>query len=393
MLIAGPRQSGKTTLARQICRALGGEMISLDDDAALRAVLADPAAFVERDRMLAIDEFQRAGEPLLRAIKASVDRDPRKGRFLLTGSTRFLTVPHLSESLAGRVILVDLWPLTQGEIRRRRDAWAERAFGDTTVLRRVEKEHLTRAQYIDAVCRGGYPEVHAAREALRRTWFASYLRTLSQRDAVEVSRIRRAGDLPRVLRVLAARTAQELNVSDVARDLGLPRTTVEDYLLVLENLYTWFRLPAWSRNLTTRAVRHPKAYLADSGFAASLVGATPESIAVPGDRALGPLVETFAVGEVVRQRTWSAVEYDAFHFRDPKGTEVDLVLEGADGRVVGVEIKASSTFDDRSLRSLALLRDRLGERFANGVVLYLGADVLPAGDRLTALPLSTLWSG
>ncbi len=391
VLIAGPRQAGKSTLAREVCRAKDGEFVSLDDEATLRVATADPAAFVERDGLLAIDEFQRAGEPLLRAIKMSVDRDPRKGRFLLTGSTRFLAVPTLAESLAGRVILVDLWPLTQGELRGRREDFARALFGETAALRRTRAEKLSRAACIDAICRGGFPEVRGAREAVRRTWFASYLRTLVQRDAVEISRIRRLGDLPRVLKVFAARTAQELNLSEIARELELPRTTLEDYALLLENLYTWFRLPAWSRNLTTRAVRHPKAHVADSALAANLLGASPASLAVPGSPALGPLLETFVAGEVVRQRTWTDADHELFHFRDAKGAEVDLILESADGRVAGVEVKASSTFDDRAFRSLAMLRDRLGDRFTNGVVLYLGDNVLPAGDRLTAMPLSALW--
>jgi predicted AAA+ superfamily ATPase len=392
VLVAGPRQSGKTTLARQIVRQRRGELVTLDDDATLRAALEDPVAFVERGRLLAIDEFQRAGEPLLRAIKLSVDRDPRKGRFLLTGSSRFLTVPKLSESLAGRVILVDLWPLSQGEMRRRRDALGQMLFEGTSALRRLDVQRLPRAAFLDAICRGGFPEVYSARDSVRRTWFSSYLRTIAQRDAVEVARIRRAGDLPRVLRALAARTAQQLNVSDVARDLDLPRTTLDDYTLLLENIYAWYRIPAWSRNLVQRAVRHPKAFLSDAGLAAHLCGATPASLSMPGEAALGPLLETFVAGELVRQRTWSEIDYDLYHFRDAKGAEVDLILESADGRVAGVEVKASSTFDDRSLRTLALVRDKLGSRFANGVVLYLGNEVLPVGDRLTALPVSALWA-
>lgn len=392
VLIAGPRQSGKTTLALEIVRQRGGEFATLDDEATLRAALDDPVAFVERERLLAIDEFQRAGEPLLRAVKRNVDRDPRKGRFLLTGSSRFLSIPTLSESLAGRAILVDLWPLSQGELRRCRDALGERLFGSDTRLRQLGVQRLSRTEYLDAACRGGFPEIHSASDYVRRTWFASYLRTIVQRDAVEISRIRRAGDLPRVLRALAARTAQVLNISDVARDLELPRTTLEDYAFLLENIYAWYRVPAWARNLTQRAVRHPKAFISDVGLAAHLRGATSASLAVPGEPAVGPLVETFVAGELLRQRTWSSIDYDLYHFRDARGAEVDFILESADGRVVGVEVKASATFDHRSLKTLALLRDRLGDRFANGVVLYLGTEVLPFGDRLTALPLSALWA-
>lgn len=392
VLIAGPRQSGKTTLALEIVRQRGGEFATLDDEAALRAAVEDPVTFIDRDRLLAIDEFQRAGEPLLRAIKRSVDRDPRKGRFLLTGSSRFLSIPTISESLAGRAILVDLWPLSQGELRRTRDAFAEGLFGSDARLRRLDVQRIPRKGYLDLACRGGFPEVHGASDSVRRTWFTSYVRTITQRDAVEISRLRRAGDLPRVLRALAARTAQLLNISDVARDLGLPRTTLDDYAIVLENIYAWYRLPAWARNLTQRAVRHPKAFISDAGLAAHLRGATPASLAAPGEAAGGPVIETFVAGELIRQHTWSSIDHDLYHFRDARGTEVDFTLESADGRVAGVEVKASATFDDRSLKPLALLRDRLGDRFANGVVLYLGNEILPFGDRLTALPLSALWA-
>ena len=393
VLISGPRQSGKTTLAQAVCRERDGDFVTLDEDPALRSVLADPAAFLDRDRLLAIDEFQKAGEPLLRALKLAVDRDRRKGRYLLTGSTRFLTVPRVSESLAGRVVIVDLWPFTQGEIRGRRDDFAADLFGETTHLRRKRPERLERPAALQVVCRGGFPEVHAEDEPVRRAWFASYVRTLTQRDALEISRISRAGALPRVLRALGARTAQELNVSATARDLGLPRTTVEDYGLLLENLHLWFRLPAWSRNLTSRAVRHPKAYVADPGLAAWLIGASPASIAPPGDPVLGALLETFVAGEILRQRTWSTVGHEAFHFRDAKGAEVDLVLEAPDGRIAAMEVKASSTIDDRDLRTMERMRDRLGGRFAHGALVYLGGETLSLGERLTAVPLPALWGG
>lgn len=392
VLVAGPRQAGKTTLVREVCEARGGTFVSLDDATTLRSARADPVGFLERGRPLTIDEVQRGGDRLLRAIKADVDRRDDRGTFLLTGSTRFLSVPTLSESLAGRIDLFDLWPLSQGELRGRRDAFVERLFAGPRSLRSIRPESIDRAGVFGLACRGGFPEAVRQPRPARRRWFAAYVRTVSQRDAAEFSRIRRLEDLPRLLKLLAARTAQEVNVEEMSRELGIPRTTLSSYLVALETIYAWIRLPAWSRNLSAKVVRHPKGHVSDSGLAAHLLGVSPEALASPDAIAAGPLLETFVVGELVRQRGWSEVAHELHHFRDRGGSEVDVVVEAEDGRVAAVEVKAAASVDERDFRGIDLLRERLGKAFVHGVVLYTGSDVHPFGDQRTAMPVSALWA-
>lgn len=366
--------------------------MTLDDGATLRAARSDPAHFIERRGLLGIDEFQLGGPELLRAIKASVDRHPRKGRFLLAGSTRFLTVPNLSESLAGRVILVELAPLTQGERRRRPSRLAEALFADPRSLRSLHLSAVAREDYVEALVRGGFPEAQRLGAVHRRAWFESYARTVIERDAGQLAKTQDPSELTRLLRVLAARTAQELNLSDVSRDLAMARTTVEEHARLLENVYLWHRLPSWSGNLSQRVIRHPKAYLTDVGLAAHLRGDATPALVTPGNGSIGPLLETLVAGELVRQRAWSGVAYEVFHYRDAKGVEVDFVLEAADRKVCLVEVKASSSLDETAVRRLGRLRERLGTRLAHAVLLYLGHEAHSLGDRLTALPISAFWA-
>ena len=392
VFLSGARQAGKTTLVRQIAAEGGADYQTLDDRAARELALDDPAEFVARDRPLIIDEVQRGGDDLLLAIKARVDRDNRPGQFLLTGSTRFLTVPRLSESLAGRVDLVDLWPFSQGEIARRRDGFVDRIFGTTTALRRRRPPPVSRAAAFERVCRGGFPEAVRRQPRQRGRWLDGYMRTLTGRDVAEIANIQRVGDLPALLRLLASRTATELNVSRLARDAALPRTTLSGYLPLLESVYLMFRLPAWSRNLTSKRVKQAKLHFTDSGLAAHLVGASPAALARPQAAMAGALLESFVASEIARQRTWADIDVELHHFRDRTGAEVDLVLESRDGRVAAVEVKAGRSVGRNDLRSLKFLRDRLGDDFTNGVVLGCFDDVQPLGDRLSAVPLSSLWS-
>ncbi|MCG3133266.1 MAG: hypothetical protein HMLKMBBP_00391 [Planctomycetes bacterium] len=392
VLLNGPRQSGKTTLARMLAEETGGTYLTLDDAATLASIREDPRRAVDHPGTVVIDEVQRGGDALLLAIKQAVDEDPRTGRFVLTGSTRFLQVPNLSESLAGRIGIVELRTLSAGEIAGRRESFLERLSGPADALRCVEPERLDRRAVFDRVCAGGFPGVYRAAAEDRAAWFDAYLTTVIQRDVRDISDVQRATDLARVVRLIAARTGSPVNVSDVARDAGIPRSTAAAYSQLLQWVFLTETLPAWSTNLSSKITKHPKAYAADSGLAAWLLGASVESLAAPVAPALGPAIETFAVLEILKQRTWSRAFVDAGHLRDRDGWEVDLVLETADRRVAAVEVKATSSPGPRDVAGLARLRDRLGDRFVNGVLLHLGDRVLPFGDRLTLMPISSLWA-
>jgi predicted AAA+ superfamily ATPase len=391
LIINGPRQSGKTTLLREVRRLRGGVLVSLDDAAVLAAARADPVGFVQhRDGPLFIDEVQLAGDPLIRAVKAAVDADPQPGQFFLVGSTQFLTVPVLSESLAGRAHIIDLWPLSQGELGGR----AER-FVDILLDRRPlpgPREFPSRRDYFDRACAGGFPEVlRRTSGRARSAWLSSYLRTVVQRDVAEVSNARYIDEMPRLVRYLAGITAQELNAARLAANVGLSDDTVRRYLPILETAYLIHRLPAWSRNLTAKVKKHPKVYFTDSGLAAHLLGVNVEAlVSVPAPSA-GPLLETFVVNEIAKQQTWNDIAARLYHWRDRDGAEVDLVVEADDGRVAAIEIKASATATVEDFRHLTRFRDRLGAAFVNGVVLYTGMNQLSFGDRLAALPVSAVW--
>lgn len=392
VFLNGARQSGKTTLALRVAKEIDASFVSLDDRAARSLARDDPEELLDREGPLVIDEVQRGGNDLLLAIKANVDRDARPGRFLLTGSTRFLTVPHLSESLAGRVDLVDLWPLSQGEILGKEERFVDTLFGTTKTLRRSRPAAITRREAFERVCRGGFPEAVSRTARQRERWLAAYVRTLAERDVGEVANIQRVPDLAALVRLLAARTATPVNVSNLANEADIPRTTLHGYLPLLETVYLIFRVPAWSRNITSKRVKQAKVHFTDSGLAAHLLGATPASLSRPNAQMAGPLLESFVASELAKQATWSEFGVTLHHFRDRAGAEVDLVLEAPDGRVAAVEVKAGRSVGKREVRSLSLLRDRMGDAFVNGVVLGCLETSQPLGDRLTAMPVSALWS-
>lgn len=390
VVVNGPRQAGKSTLVGELNLPGRVELVSLDDESVREFARLDPRGFVDRALdTLVIDEVQL--EPrLFRAIKASVDRDRRPGRFLLTGSARLLSAPDMADSLVGRVETIDLWPLSQGELVGAVDRFVDQVFAPPGPL--LRSGTLTRGDYIDLAIRGGFPEAIARTPGRRRAWFEAYGTTIVQRAVLALSEIDRLAEIPRLVRLCAARSSQELNVSAISRDIGIPAKTIDGYLALLTHAFIIKPIPAWSTNLSAKVVRRPKLHLVDSGLAAHLLGMTAAAAHVPSSP-LGPLLETFAAMELVRQLSWSLERPTLWHFRDRNGQEVDLVLEHPDGRIVGVEVKASSTVGARDFRGLRYLQDRLGDQFAFGVVLYTAPEALSFGSRLAALPLSALWEG
>ncbi len=391
-VVSGPRQSGKTTLVAKLAPA--GTVRFLDDPGALAAALADPSGFVAYgERPLVIDEVQLGGESLIRAIKAQVDQDSSPGQFVLTGSSNFLTVPGISESLAGRAAFVEVWPFTQGELAGRADRFVDVVFAGAGAgaLAAYRPTGTTRAGLLDRLCAGGYPEVHALPADMRSAWFRDYVRTTIERDVVALSGIRKVEEFRGLLGLLAARTGCVLVMERLIADSALARQSVYDHRAWLETVHLVATVPAWSRNLTGRVTQSPKVFVTDSGLAAWLVGKTPAALADPLEPSTGQLVETFVAAELRRQLTWSAVEARLFHWRDSRGAEVDLILEAGDGRVVGVEVKSGQSPARSWFRHLELLRDKVGPSMIAGVVLYAGDQVLPFGDRLWAIPIPALW--
>lgn len=336
---------------------------------------------------MVIDEIQWVPELLL-AIKEQVDADPRPGRFLLTGSARMLGLRDLPDTLPGRTETVELWPFSQGEIDGAPDGFVDAVLTDGV------PEHtssVSRAEYADRMVRGGFPEAVArARPERRQRFFDSYVRDLIARDVSRLSEIERPAQMRALLRLLAARSGQLLVANALSDGLRVSARTVHRYLGLLEEVYLVKRIPAWSRNVSARAIGTPKLAFVDSGIAANLLDADARTLLRPGGP-FGPLAEGFAAMELARQIGWSRHRVELSHYRTKDGTEVDLVLEDRRGRVVGIEVKASTTVRAADFRGLRHLADRVGPDLVAGIVLYTGTQTLPFGPRMRAMPLSSLW--
>lgn len=388
VVINGARQVGKSTLARlAVAGSPGARERYLDDPATREAALEDPAGFVRHDGLLLLDEVQRAPDLLL-SIKYEVDRDPTPGRFLLTGSARLLGLRDIPDALTGRTETIELWPLAQGEIDAAPDRFIDAAFRHGAALE-LAPVTLRKPDYLMRALRGGYPEaVRRDSERRRVRFFDSYAADLVARDVRLVSDIERPADLRRLLGLVAARMGGLAVLDAIARDAAMPRQTSRRYLDLLELVFIVRTIPAWSSNLTARAVGTPKLLLVDSGLAGRLVGLSSSQ---PTGPAVGGLLENFALGELARQLTWCEEPARLWHYRDRDGIEVDAVLERASGEVVGVEVKAADTARSDDFRGLRHLARRLGDRFLAGFVLYTGGESLPFGDRMRALPMGALW--
>ncbi|WP_206443399.1 ATP-binding protein [Candidatus Protofrankia californiensis] len=394
VILNGPRQSGKTTLLRHMRDRHGGTLLNLDDEQTLQAATSDPVAFTgSGSEPRFIDEVQRGGDALVRAVKAEVDAAPRPGRYVLAGSTRFLTTPSLSESLAGRAGVVNVWPFSQGEFDGRADNFIDRAFDDPGSLITCPPSVSDRNDYFQRICRGGFPEPALMKTIrARRAWFRGYVEAIAERDIREMTRINEPSSIRTLLAYLASVTAQEHNTANTANKTGLHRTTITRYLELLETVFLIHRLPAWSRNLTARVVKHPKLHLTDTGLAAALLGVSPEALARPVAPSRGPLIETFIVNELAKQATWSDSSVRLHHWRVSGGAEVDIVLERDDGQIVAIECKAADTVTGDDFRGLAVLHDLLGPQFVHGIVLHTGRQgALRFGDRMVSLPIAALW--
>jgi predicted AAA+ superfamily ATPase len=387
VLVNGARQCGKSTLAAEIADARRGQWRSLDRAATRQAANFDPTEFVANEDLLVIDEIQRVPELLL-AIKESVDNDPRPGRFLLTGSARVLSMRAVPDALPGRMETVELWPLSQGEIDDKPDRFVDAAFALGPQLQHDSEE--TRSDYIDRIVRGGFPVAVARTGSRRERFLDSYVADIVNRDVIQLSEIERGPQMRALIRLVAARSGQLLVPGALGSELGLPQPTVKRYLALLEEVFLIKRIPAWSRNLSSRAVGTAKVAMVDSGIAANLLGLDAGSLRRP-ETPLGPLLEGFAAMEIARQLTWSEQRAEMYHYHTKDNVEVDLILENRRGHVVAVEVKAGSTVRAEDFRGLRHLAARLGDDLLVGIVLYTGWQTLPFGPRFRAIPLSALW--
>jgi hypothetical protein len=385
VIINGARQVGKSTLAERVLhQAPRWQARFLDDPQTRLAAENDPVGFLEFDGLMLIDEVQRA-PGLWLAIKNSVDRDPRPGRFILTGSARLLALHSLPDALPGRSETIELWPLSQGEIDGKPDGFVDAVFStDAGFSARVPQLH--RSDYQSRIARGGYPAALQRDTPRRRDrFFSSYLNDIVVRDVKQVADLERAADMRRLIALLAGRCATRLNMSKLASELTISEPTVRRYIQILETIYLIQLIPAWSSGATKRITRAPKLMFVDTGLAGHLQ--TPRTVEQSGG-----LTENFVMGELARQLTWSETAAALYHYHDRDGHEVDAILEDNSGRVVGIEVKSAQSVRAEDLAGLRYLKVKLGSRMHAGYVLYCGTESLSFGNGLGCLPISSLWT-
>ena len=386
--LLGPRQSGKTTLARKVAADLNLHFVTLDDGQFRRFANHDPDGFMRGLDRAVIDEIQRAPDLIL-ALKKTVDENPRPGRFLITGSADLFRGAISPDSLAGRVETIELLPFSQAEIdRHKASGFLRRAFaGDFPALKASGRT----ADLIARVIAGGYPEaLIRAEPARRRAWLSAYARALTTRDVVEIAEVAKTAELSRLLKHAAVAAGQTLNLSALSGALGVDGKTVERWLTLLEQMFLIRRVPAWHRNDLKRLIKAPKLHFIDSGLLAALQRVSAGDM--QGERSrLGPLLEGFVFSELAKLIGHSDDPVSLSHFRDRDRVEVDFVLEQA-GKIVGIEVKATATLKPRDFHGLQRLQGATGRAFACGVILHDGERIQRVGDRLFAMPVAALWT-
>lgn len=389
VMIVGARQTGKSTFVKTLLKeSHPAQYYTMDDPAALAAASASPLSFLESLPERAIlDEVQRVPEIFI-PLKKIVDQARTPGRFVLTGSANVLTLPKVSESLAGRMEIHTLWPLSQGEIGKRKETFIDTVFGKSfpKTVRGIKRSDL-----INRMVSGGYPEVISRQLKKRRdSWFQSYITSILQRDVRDLADIEGLKELPNLLALLASRTGGLLNHSELSRTSGIPQTTLKRYFALLQMVYLAVSLPAWFSNLGKRLVKSPKTYLSDTGLLCHLNGIDSQKLQ-RDPNTIGPVFENFVVMELMKQNSWSTKQVKLHHFRTSGGEEVDIVLEGMGGQLVGIEVKAASSLDANHFRGLRALQNLVGEKFHRGIILHTGQELVAFGKDLYAVPVSALW--
>lgn len=383
VLINGPRQSGKTTLVKKYAPDL--PYFTLDDDNILNAAKQDPIGFVNRLEKGIIDEVQRAPE-LLRAIKYSIDQNRQPGRFLLTGSANLLALPQIGDSLAGRMEILTLLPLSLSEIERRDPMFFEYALNQSWPLHTTSKK----IDCISQALSGGYPEMLTRSEPNRRSaWARSYIKAIVERDVKDISNIEKLLEMPNLLEVLAQQSGKITNYSQIGGHINLDTKTAQTYIGLLETLFLVKKLRPWHRNTLSRIIKAPKTHFIDSGLLASLNRITKEKLDSYYSIS-GPLLETWVYSELLKIINLKQEDWNIFHYRDKDQVEVDFVLENSDNKVIGIEVKASSTVRSQDFKGLRKLASLAKKDWISGLIVYNGDHCLSFGENLWAIPFSFL---
>jgi predicted AAA+ superfamily ATPase len=394
VVIQGARQVGKSTLIDMAASKIDCKTVTLDDATALSAAKADPHGFVNQytEGTLAIDELQRCPS-LLSAIKLSIDENRKPGRFILTGSANLLHVSGANESLAGRAETIELYPFSHGEWDGRKEDFVSgiQKAELLEILRSVSP--LTREEYAHIVSVGGYPGTRDRDAGRRGAFFKSYLNSVLDHDAADISGLAHLDKLGELLAVLSGQTSGEIVASGISKMTGIPGSSLHAYLRLLHDLFLIQTLPAWGRNISRRVVSRKKVVLVDTGLASHINRIDEDGLAdVLMGESFGPILETYVINELLKQRTWSGENFSLYHYRDRDQKEVDIVIELFNGRIIALEVKAARSVSRNDFSGLKALRQMVGDRFCCGIVLYTGAEAYSFGEKLFAAPISAVWS-
>ncbi|MCK5690036.1 ATP-binding protein [Myxococcota bacterium] len=390
VLIHGPRQAGKTTLAQMVGKTINATYISFDDPALAQAAKSDPLGFVsDLPNPSILDEVQRVPE-IFSAIKLVVDRDRVPGRFILTGSSNILLLPKLSDSLAGRMDIQRLHPFSQSELRGTPSDFIDKLFKPTY---KIETRPRLANELVKRVFAGGYPSaLIRKKEHRRQAWYNDYIQTIIQRDMGQIAEINQLEALPQLLKMAASHTSQLINISDLAAPFQLSRPTIRNYMTLLSNVFLLEELPPWHSNRLKRLIKTPKLHMGDSGLLVAIQGMTEDGLR-EDRKFFGQALETFIFQELRRQASWQEYPIDFYHYRDKDKAEVDIVLQQGEQRIAGIEVKASATITNSDFRGLRKLQASAGKYFKTGAVLYDGEATVPFGKGLWAIPIRRLWEG
>jgi predicted AAA+ superfamily ATPase len=388
-LLLGARQTGKTTLIREVAGEKEYHYVSLDDIRFLSAAQHDPIGFLaDMPKPLVIDEVQRVPELFL-AIKHDVDLNRRPGRYVLTGSANPLLIPRIGDSLAGRVEIITLYPLSQGEFNNHVDSFIDTVW-DAESFSGYKIKPCSRQELYTKILTGGYPSAQNIDEEDQQAWFNNYITTIIQKDVLDLSGIEALNAMPRLLSVLAMHAGSLLNASELSRQVGIPHSTLSRYLVLLKTIFLTFSQEPWHANFIRRIMKSPKSYFVDTGLLSWLSMMTLQRMRdMPV--AVGPLLENFVMSELLKQETWNKTPVRLYHFRTADGSkEVDIILERFDGKIIGIEVKATATPTLKDAQGLIYLKEQTNN-WHRGIILYTGDQIVPLAEGITALPVSFLW--
>ena len=389
VLIHGARQTGKSTLVKSLAEnEYPAKYLTFDDTGILSAAQSNPQGFISGyDDNLVIDEVQRVPEIFL-AIKSLVDKKRKAGKFILTGSANVLMLPKVSESLAGRIEILNLFPLSQSEINSSEYNFIDKLFESNFKPNSTARK---RNDIVSRVLTGGFPEILSRKDRARQNaWFKSYITTILQRDVRDIANIEKINELPKLLSLFAARAGTLLKFPELSPSSTIQQTTLKRYVALLEAIFMIYQLPAWSGNLSKRLIKTPKLYLNDTGLLSHLIGFEADKI-YSESMSWGRLLENFVLNELIKQSSWSRYNLSLYHFRSVSGQEVDFIIERSDGKLIAVEVKATAKVNASDFNNIKAFADETGNKFLKGIVFYTGSEAIPFAKNMYAIPIESLW--